>query len=105
MGKRRTRRTTRTLSGRPLKLRRRGRKLKALKEAAPEPTNMVHLYKTGLQSFGYFGSEVVGMNDVELAQAQHHYLSLCGGVSQARHKHLSLCLLTDPLWRQAAGPP
>jgi hypothetical protein len=65
---------------------------------------MVQLYKAGLQSFGFYGSEVVGLNDVELNQAQHHYLALCGGSSQARQKHLSLCLLTDPLWRQAFGP-
>ncbi len=104
MGKRRSRRTTGTLRGRLLKLRRRGRKLSALKAAAPEPSNMVHLYKTGLQSFGYFGAEVVGITDNELHQAQHHYLAVCGGASQARHKHLSMCLLTDPLWRQAFGP-
>ncbi len=104
MGKRRSRATTRTLSGRLLKLKKRGRKLKAIEEATPEPFSMVQLYKTGLQSFGFYGSEVVGLTDTELVQAQHHYLALCGSPSQSRNKHLSLCLLTDPLWRQAVGP-
>ncbi len=104
MGKRRRPSTLKTLSGRFDKLRRRGRKLRALKEASSEPLHMVTLYKTGLQSFGFFGSEVVGMTDQELHRAQHHYLTLCGCPGQAKSKHLSLCLLSDPSWRQAVGP-
>ena len=66
---------------------------------------MTYVFKTGLQAFGYFGAEVVGMDDKELVQAQHQFLSLCGCPSQSRSKHLSLCLLTDPLWRQGGGRP
>ena len=104
MGKRRSRTTTRFLAGRFAKLKKRGRKLRALKEATVEPTSMAHLYKTGLQSYGFFGAEVVGLTDLEVTKAQHHYLGLCGCPSKARNKHLSLCLLSDPLWRQAVGP-
>ncbi len=104
MGKRRTARAVPTFRGRLAKLRRRGRRLRALKEAAPEPLSMTTVFKTGLPAFGYFGPEVVGMDDSGLGQAQHHFLSLCGCPSQSKNKHLSLCLLTDPLWRQGVAP-
>ncbi len=64
---------------------------------------MIQIYKTGLQSYGYYGAEVTGMTYKEVQAAQHLYLTLCGSPSQSRHKHISLCLLGDPTWRQATS--
>ena len=41
-------------------------------KAVAKPRDMVTLFKTGLQSAGYSGSEVVVLSPKELQAARHH---------------------------------
>ena len=92
---------TLTLQGRLESLKKRKRKLYALKKAG---VHMDSMFVSGLQSFGFHGSEVVGVTTKELITAQHEYLSIAGSPAKSCSKPLSLMLIDDPMWRQAIGP-
>ncbi len=101
-GKRRTRKSsTPTLQRRRRQLLRRVRRLQTLRRGGYD---MRKLYVTGVQQFAYYGAEVVGMTQTELAQARSNYLSLIGSPAKSSSASLSCAVLGDPLWRQALGP-
>ena len=64
---------------------------------------MNRLYRTGLQQYGHYGSDVTGVDQSELWQCQSEFLKWVGGRS-TRSRTLSLLLLSDPSWRQGLGP-
>ena len=82
-------------------LRRRLRRLGALRR---QGFDMRKLYITGLQSYAYYGAEVVGVDHQQLKSAQSRYLSLVGSPARSRSASVALALAGDPLWRQALGP-
>ncbi len=101
-GRRRAhRKSTVVLRGRTDKFHRRFRRLRALKRAGYD---MKELYVTGLAQATYYGTEVLGMNAIELQKAQSSYLSLLGSPTRSGSRALGLLAENDPTWRQGLGP-
>ncbi len=65
---------------------------------------MMKLYRTGLQAYAFYGSDVVGLDPSQLKTARADYLSLVGSPARSRSLALALTAARDPLWRQALGP-
>ena len=65
---------------------------------------MQRVYLTGLQPFGYYGAEVVGLDTREVAAAQSFFLQTVGSTCPSRSRTLSLLVLQEPTYRLALGP-
>eukprot|EP00959_Pyramimonas_sp_CCMP1952_P210072 4395423-Pyramimonas_sp.AAC.1 len=61
--------------------------------------NTLNLYNIGFGEAQFHGSEVVGMDDLELRQSRRLCLKIAGPGTPTRSFSLGLCLLEDPCWR------
>ena len=86
---------------RQAKLKKRRRKLRALKMAGD---SVMKLWRTGLNAYGHYGAQVLGQNYKELYDTQTEFLRWAGGNLQTRSRTLALLIYQDPSWSTGAGP-
>ena len=65
---------------------------------------MRKIYQTGLKAAAYYGTEIVGLTNPELIEAQSLYLKIAGPRCATRSRSLALSILGDPVWSAALGP-
>eukprot|EP00959_Pyramimonas_sp_CCMP1952_P228183 4771382-Pyramimonas_sp.AAC.1 len=65
---------------------------------------MQMVYLAGIQSFGNYGAEVVGLGARGVATTQSFFLRAVGSARPSRSRTLSLLILQDPTFRLALGP-
>ena len=89
------------LTARVKNLHARKRRLAAVKKGGGD---MQRLYISGLQSYGYYGAEVVGLDGKEVVSAQSFFLQTVGSTCPSRSRTLTLLLHEDPTYKLALGP-